>query len=279
MKSDTIFQLVKKITGSQQKIIDLINREYSNLKSKRSSYSLRQFAKKIHIQTPALSEILSGKRKLTSRAAKNILNGLSIPENEIIDLVSPIEKDESNAKSKKKKIFNTAKILNENLSLSRKELLQEEFKIISDWWYFAILSLSELKGTLYNAKWIAQRIGITETQASNALDTLLKMNMIKKNHNFLESTGSFFETTAQIADEAVQKNHQQGLKLAEKSLLQDPVDLREFDAVTLSINSERMAEAKELIYSFRNQICKLLSEGSKTDVYRLQVQLFPIISR
>jgi len=56
-------------------------------------------------------------------------------------------------------------------------LAHDVFRFVSDWWYFAILSLAETDD-FDAAPWaIARRLGISREQAQEATETLLRLGM------------------------------------------------------------------------------------------------------
>ena len=57
----------------------------------------------------------------------------------------------------------------------------QKLHLISDWYYFAILSLMETDDFQSDPKWIAKRLNITHSEASVALKTLASLGMIEKN--------------------------------------------------------------------------------------------------
>jgi uncharacterized protein (TIGR02147 family) len=47
-------------------------------------------------------------------------------------------------------------------------------------------------------------------------------------------------------------------------------------SITFSINRKNIPEAKKMIRTFRRKMATLMAKGHKTDVYNLNVQLFPV---
>jgi plasmid maintenance system antidote protein VapI len=104
-------------------IYNIISSEYKRIKSKNPSYSLRAYAAKLQIPPSALSEILNGKRSITDKMAKRIVGRLNL------------------SKSKQAILLELNSIKIEQLS---EDLTLDYFRTISDWHYFATLSLAEL---------------------------------------------------------------------------------------------------------------------------------------
>lgn len=237
----------------QQEILKLILNKFTQARSRNSSYSLRSLAKNLGVQPSALSEILNGKRVITNKMGKKILYSLGL---------SQIESDRI--------LNNTPKENEQNLSL-------EHFKIISDWQYFAILSLSELPDFISSPEWVANRLNISSKLAEKSLAKLIKLEMLVLNENgVLTSSGIQYKTSTDIRSTALKNHTLQTMELSKDSLLNDPVDLRDFSTITMAINTDKIAEGKKMIKSFRKKLSKKLESGNKNEVYKLAIQLFPL---
>jgi uncharacterized protein (TIGR02147 family) len=92
----------------------------------------------------------------------------------------------------------------------------------------------------------------------------------------LKATGKQLTTTTEISDTAIRKNHHQGLELAQEALDSVPLELREFGAMTMAIDPKKIPEAKKMIINFRKQMAQFLEVDHQTEVYRLQMQFFPL---
>jgi hypothetical protein len=62
---------------------------------------------------------------------------------------------------------------------SRFELVEDDrFKLISDWYHFAILSLADVRGSRWQKQWLAARLGISRTEAAEAMLRLKRFTVI-----------------------------------------------------------------------------------------------------
>ncbi|WP_412472006.1 TIGR02147 family protein [Halobacteriovorax sp. RT-1-4] len=237
----------------QNEIIERLSIEFANARAKNPSYSLRAYANRLGIQVSALSEILNGKRAITKKMGQNILSGLG---------VNPIESE---------KILSGTKAKEEsNLSL-------DYFKAISDWYYFAILSLAEIPNFKAQPEWISKRLNISRREAKFALDRLIKLEMLVENKDgSFEASGIQYKTPTDILNVSLKNHTVQTLELAMNSVLNDPIEERDFSTVTMAIDPSKIDEAKKMIKSFRKRLSKKLETGSKKEVYKLSVQLFPL---
>ena len=56
---------------------------------------------------------------------------------------------------------------------------EETFTAISEWYYFAILSLGEVKGSRFEASWLSRRLGISRDEAAVAMRRLIRLGLVE----------------------------------------------------------------------------------------------------
>ncbi len=223
------------------------------------------FAKRIQIVPSAASEILNGNREITPRMADKILRGLQI--------------DPITTKSILDRLVRTRSIIKDHKEIDFHKLEMDHFHVIADWYYFAILSLAETDDFQDDPAWIARRLNIGRDEAVQALNRLERIGLLVRANGRLAPTGKQYQTSSDIWDVSIKKNHAQGFVLAETSLLHDPVEIRDFSAATLAIDPELLPEAKMMIQDFRRRLSRFLESGKKKEVYRFSAQLFPVSQR
>lgn len=232
------------------------------MKLKNPAYSLRSFARRLQIGPSALSEMLNGKRLITEKSALKILERLNL---------SP---EESNKLMKR---------LAKGRKAPAREYVQvemDQYHLIADWFYFGILSLAETEDFKDSPEWIANRLNIGIPQARRALAVLERMKLLKRdNKNRLVHSGAAFRTSSQIPHLGLRKSHFDNLELAKVSLEKDDVTVRDFSSVTMAIDPDLLSEAKELIRDFRRKLSEFLESGKKQEVYKLNIQLFPLSNK
>ena len=233
----------------------IIAEELARVQAKNPSYSLRSYAKKLGISPAALSEIMRGRRPLTRKAARKILERLCVHPQK------------------------AEKLLAKTDHVDQKEFTKinmDYFNVISDWYYLAILSLAETEGFCDEPEWVAERLNIRKRDAKSAFARLERLGLMERREGGLCPTGLQYETSQGIANPAIRKNHFQNLELARKSLEGDPLDERDFSAITMVVDPERLPEAKKRLKEFRREFCSHMESGRKREVYRLCLQFFPL---
>lgn len=234
----------------QEQFRKTLSREFHLRRSKNPKYSLRAFARDIKISPATVCQVFEGKRSVSRKLATKVADEIS---------VSPSEKK---------------KILSSPASGEKQVLDDLKFSMVSEWYYFAVLSLAETPSYIPKDKHISQRLGISLRQARKALANLKKLG-------FLSSKGFLanpvvISTQEDIASRAIRLNHRQGLDLAEEALSQVPVESREFTSETIAMDPEDLDKFKREIRKFRSKCQNFANKSKKTEVFRLQIQMFPV---
>lgn len=239
-----------------EKVKLILLEEYVRAQTRNPSYSMRSYARKVGISQAAISQILAGKRPLTRKSALAVLRNLDIDPTEISKIID----DESDTVEKYQSVD------------------MDSFKLISDWYYYAILSLVETKDFNSSPQWIARRLGLTETTAQAAIDRLVKLDLLDRDNNSgkLRATGLQFQAISAIANAALKKANRQNLELAENAIDNIPVEQRDMTAITLCFDPSRIEDARKMIKNFRRQFSRVMESGHKKEVYKLCIQLFPL---
>lgn len=232
--------------------------EYSRRRARGSGYSLRAFARFLQVPSGPLSEILNRKRSLSRRLAKQLSERLGHSEAERSRFLSAVP-----ARSPR----------HEGPRYLPLDL--EVFSLIADWYHFALLSLVETRGFEPSLRRMAKRLNLSLAEARTGWARLKRIGLVKKRSGTWVSTGPMATPTG-VPSEAGRRFHQQGLEQALRALDEVPLCWREFGAMTMAIDVSRLPEARKAMAEFRKKMAALLEQGDRTEVFRLQLQLFPL---
>jgi uncharacterized protein (TIGR02147 family) len=252
----------------QVAVQNLLRTRLTDIQKSNPQYSLRAFAKKVDIHAGALSSILNGKRNVSRQLAERIAEKLFLDPQERSELLGLFpEKRRPLAAGLESGVLH-ARYLEFNAS---------QFKIVAEWEHFAVMSLLNCANFESDPKWIADRLGITESRAKQVLERLVQLELFR-----LDETGNYirqprsYRTSDDIANVSLNKCHEQTLELAKLSLYRDSVKQRDFTSITMAIDPSKIPEAKERIRKLQDELSDILESGDRTEVYRMAVQLFPM---
>ena len=254
--------------NDQAAVQKLLHQKLTEIQAKNPSYSLRAFASKLKIGAGPLSQILAGSRKVSQKMAHKLCDALLLDPQERIDVLKHFDRNS-----------NASELTNiPSASLDKAILLNaDRFKLVSEWYYFGILSLTQTSNFKSDLSWIAQRLGISKVETSTAIDRLTRLGMLEKKSGKWTRTTTRYKTNDDVSDLSIRRSHFQSLELAKKSLEQDPSELRDFTTITFPTNPDQLPKAKELLRKFQQDLAALMMKTKNpTEVYRLSLELFPL---
>ncbi|WP_413290871.1 TIGR02147 family protein [Bdellovibrio sp. HCB337] len=249
-----------KLQADQGLIQKILIEDFEKRRIKNPSFSVRAYSRKLGLSHSALSEILSGKRIVGSKLAERLAEALMLAP----DVRSQVLK-KSTDKSQAQRARETL------------QLKADQYKVISDWYHFAILSVAETEDFQSDAAWIANRLGLTKSVVQEALLRLERLGMIRlSKKGEIVVTGASFDSPDGIPSSAIRNTHHQYLDLAHDALENTPIEQRYFNGITMAIDPAKLPEAQKRIRQFRDELCQYLESGSKKEIYQLCLQLFPL---
>jgi uncharacterized protein (TIGR02147 family) len=251
---------------------DFLRSEFEGRKQAKMQYSLRAFARDAGTSIAFLSQLISHKRNLSVEKAFQLGTHLGW-EPEKIKFFSTLVRYQNCAQplsksniEKELKIFRKKYPLYYNLKV-------EQFRLISDWWHFAILELSELNNFRSDALWISKRLGISVTETQDAISRLKRLGLLVETvRGYRKSQNNY--KIANVASQAIQNFHKQNLERARSAIEKQPLSEREFLGATMAIDPKNIPLAKKKISQFTSELMSLLEKGDKKVIYHFSSQLF-----
>jgi uncharacterized protein (TIGR02147 family) len=250
--------------------------ELADRVAKNPLYSLRAFARDLELAPTSLSQVLSGRKNLSQERAIRIAERLELnpPEVEYLSLL--VQQDK--AKSPKLREMLAEKVASHKPPHDKENLSLEYFRIISDWYHYAIRSLTDLPDADMTPQKVGERLGISRFEAEAAIQRLLDLNLLEKdpkNSSRLRKTKTHVLATTKVPNQAFQKYHRQMLNLAAKSLDTQTASEKLVGSEVLAFSKSQLKEAEVLMEEYFTKMIALASKTKKkTDVYHVGVQVF-----
>ncbi len=243
---------------------------------KNPRYSLRSFARDLNISAPRLSRVLNGHHGLSGKAAHEIAKrlNLSASEQELFSVL--VESEHARASIARE----SARTRANELSTTFQSLGLDSFRVISDWYHFAILELTLVEGFQSTPAWIADQLGITQIEAKAAVERLLKLDLLLETNGEWRATGSNFANPEGLPSDAIRKFHRQVLERAGQALEFQGAAERESSNLIIAIDESALPKARKMIREFTRKFDTELSRTQrKTRVYNMTVQFFGLQRR
>lgn len=240
-------------------------REYLKRRQKNERYSVRAFSSYLKISPATISHLLSGKRVPSAKFAAKLLTRLD---------VDPEEKEIILSSLKARKASNSVEASTE---ANYQMIALDTFKLLSDWYHYAILEMTAIKSFKFEYAWIANQLNISVTEAQQCVERLLRLDLIEEKNGTLVKTSAFITNGDDVLTSSAHKQLQRHvLQKALDAIDTVSIEQKDISSMTMAIDESKIPQAKKLITKFRRDLCKYLENGDQTRVYNLGIQLYPI---
>lgn len=251
----------------------LIN-EFKKRKARNNLYSLRAFSRDLGVPSSKLSQYINGTCGLSVERAHFLCQKMQWTEVMTEIFVTSVEaafaRDQLTKETAHKK-------LNHLLSDDFIKLNLEKFSLISDWYHFAVLELTEMAGFQSDIHWIAQALGVSVPSIAAAVERLIHLGLLDCTTPQWKQLTQAIETQSDINSKAIKEYHYQMLDMARSKIETVPLDQRELGSVMFSIDQEQISEYKEMIRHFQKDISLLSAKSRNKDaIYVMNVQFLPL---
>ncbi|MBN20335.1 MAG: hypothetical protein CL678_03520 [Bdellovibrionaceae bacterium] len=251
---------------------ELLRNSLGRLQRKRPAYSSRALARDLGVSSGYMSMILSGKRSVPIERAEELADILGMEAAEKSLFFQSLS--EKNEKNRKKLKIKTQSFLEYD------QITQDKFNLMSDRYHIAFMDLCTTSQFKNDLCWIAKKLKITELAAQDIRNRLLRLGLITETpEGSLKKTHKKFYVPTSGPNETIRKFHDSMIEAAKEELsIRSPKNIKNrfIGGVTLSVEPNKIKEAKATIDRFQEEIVKLCSTASSTEVYQLNIQFFPL---
>lgn len=249
----------------------ILHTEMQTRKLRNPSYNISSFAKLLDITASRLSEILRGKVGLSVAKSVKICSALKFDERATSLFLDLVRSEHARSPKEKKEAKKRVEL--------HKKFIQyhnDQFNFIADWYHHAIIELIRLDNTKTPLA-ISRTLALDNKTTHEALERLVKMNIIVKEKKGFSISSANRKTSTDIPSEAIKKLNKQMLNKASDAIDQQNVDNRDFSIIFFSFNKSQLKIAKEKIKKFRREFMEEFeSAAGKDSIYSMSVQLFEL---
>ncbi|MEI8026849.1 MAG: TIGR02147 family protein [Pseudomonadota bacterium] len=246
------------------------------LHSNNPKYSQRWVAKNAGFQSlHLLSMILSGARNLAKDKVEPLSQVLKLDskESEYFKLIHALA--EASNHEEQKSILREIKVAFKNGLFSF--FGEEAVKAITTWYLGAIVQLTVLKDFQESPLWIANRLGISESEAVDGLEFLLKHQFLVRENGVLVRSQPSLHNFGKLPPLTVASYHMQIFEKAYQSLVKTK-EHKYVETLTIAIAKNELPQFKDAIKKFCREM-DLDAESSaqtRSDVWQLAVAFFSL---
>jgi uncharacterized protein (TIGR02147 family) len=257
---------------------------YADQKARKRGFSFRGFAKTAGLASPNyLKLVIEGERRITDKSLPQFVKGLKLTSEEACyfrALVAHHEAKDVLLQKQSRSELERLRVLN----LRREEELQEpRMDYLRHWHHMVVRELVTLSDFEPNSKWIVDRMKnrITEDQAKDSLDLLLKLGLIEnQDGRFVQadpliSTGDDSQNKQLVS--LIHNIHKQMSDLGMQTMAQESSEWREMSGLSIAVPLSKVPEIRTAIRRFRRELNQCFSSSQKNEaVYYFAVQFFPV---
>jgi uncharacterized protein (TIGR02147 family) len=260
----------------QQTYRDLLRDILQRRSARNPAYSLRLMARQIGVSAATLSGVLRSKKNLSFIKAQSIAGALKLGRKETEIFLLLVQIEHTNDPGLKFDLMKKLHALGGGNKASH--ISVEQFRVVSDWYHYAILSLADVPSFNFTKDAIplvARTLGITVVEAHNAVRRLETLEMIEWLNGRCFSREKNFLVQAKTPEPALRLHHKQLLQKAIDSIVNQSPNEKYMASETVAIDSSKLEEFTAITEDYLNKIIDLAnSSDAKDHVYQLGVQFF-----
>jgi uncharacterized protein (TIGR02147 family) len=249
---------------------DFLNHFFDQRKERNPRYSLRSFARDLHLAPGTLSLLLNGKRPLTLEKALEVADHLRLEGEERAKFLEKVEKEQIERRTAS---IAGLKRIQEKYNFQR--IQGDQLKLIKNWYHLGILNIVKLPNFKNDPQWMAKILGVSESKIRTGLSRLKRLGLLEEKEGNLTRSDRPLETPTDIPSRYIRTFHKSVIERSLESLEKDDVMERDMSSIMFCGDSKKMEEAKRRIRLFRKELAAFLEEGEGDRVYSLNIQLFP----
>jgi uncharacterized protein (TIGR02147 family) len=246
---------------SQSPFISVLEREYEERRRKNPSFSLRAFAQQLGVNVSTLSRLMRGKRGASPELIREIAERMSFDTSMVEQLLLAEAGTRSDPRAYE------AELKTQSL---------EESRDMDGWEFLTIQALLETDLVISTHKEVADQLGIPVLRAKRCLDTLVKHQMVAFHEGRWKST--YKRVIAYRKGNPYVKRILESFADMSRGRLaeDDGSEDQSFSGMVMAVDPLKIPEAVRRIREFRNNLAKFLGTGRKSEVYRINIDLFPV---
>lgn len=262
--------MIYESNSSRELLVDQIEEKISM----NPNYSANAFARDIGVSKAYLSLMLNGRRKITLKLAEKISKKLNLTPKEKEFFLCLCRIDQSRDEHTKECYRAELKKIKKESNIN--EMTLEQFQVISDWKYSAILEAIQIKAKDH-VSLCSKKLGLSKKEVLACIAVLENQGLISRSDGlFFRNDQGHLSTPTEIQSSALRKFHKQVLVQALEAVDTQSMEERNFSGLTLSLDPTLLSEAKKKIRSFIREMSDFLDTESKSEVYQLEIQLFKL---
>lgn len=229
---------------------------YEQQKASTRGYSYRSFSKAAGFSSPNyLKLVIDGERNVSPEAVQKISQVLKLKGTMASYFEVLVKMNQASSDEERLGHFDTLKKLTP--AAKRRSLEATGLEYLSSWLHAVLREMTILPDFRDDPYWIARRMygKATAEEILRSLQFLVSEGYIEKTSSGrYQPKDNVVLSSDEIRSLAIRNYHRQMLELARESLDGQPLDEREFGALTIILAKEHLGELKSRMKAFRQEL-------------------------
>lgn len=261
--------------------VDFLNFELRERKKRDRRYSLRAWSRQVGYKNPSyLSHVLSRKRRLKPDFAGKLASDLSLKGRPLKYFELLVMNQNASSEREQETYRKLIAATRPKRLGNAHQVSLETFTLVSDWYHWAILEMTELDGFESDPRYIQRQLGgkVDLPTVREAIERLIRAGLMVREEDgrLRRASKESNETSTQVPrpPEAVAAYHKQMATLGLKAVSEQAPEERTFYGTTLSFREENLKKVAEILKEAHLQVLRYAEHGKGEHVYQLNTQFF-----
>lgn len=251
----------------------ILEERFAERHARNPSYSLRAFARDLEISVSRLSEVLNRRNHLSGQSADQIALRLDFDDDERAYFRDLVECQTARTETLREQA--QIRLLKYRFEDEEAQLSMDQFKLIADWYHFAIMELFKTKNFVCEPGKVAEILALPLDIVDEALDRLVRLQFVAKVKNQYSLIKTRTMTDCKTRSEALRRFHERVLAKAAEALGTQARSERVTIAAIGAVNKEAVAAVRADLNEVVKRFATQRTEQQDADhVYCLSVNFF-----
>ena len=255
---------------------NLLVEEMQRRRGKNPAYSVRAMARDLGLSPAFMSQVISGKRRLSEEKAQSMASRLSWSRPKTRLFLGLVRVDLCRDPKLRSELRD--QVVSENVAgkgKRRGRIVENHFPDGLEWHHFALIEMADIPGLLLKPRTVARRLDIPLDKVLDAIRRLvLAGHLVPCETGFVLSNQEF---VVRMTPKQIKDDTRRSMLRAERALDQGE-KLKDVALTTMAINPRYVKRARVLIRKFHFELAQFLSKGPKSRVFQFSSQLVPVES-
>lgn len=261
-------------------VVEILQSGFERLKEQNELTSLRSLALSLKLSSSYLSKVFRGERRLSPKLVAPLGKVLRLDHHEIKELQRRIL-GELETRKMATGVQTVREEQDAKLATDYESLGAKSFWLIEEWYHLPLLNLITVENVSFDARELAKRLGVAVERVQASIERMIRDGLIKRDHkNNLIRTEMKIRFPTQRSDSRIRAYHKKMIEKALKHLDKIPTEAdfneRLISGVAFAADPKKIPQAKVLLEEAMYKAAELLTDGECSEVFQLNLQLFPL---